>query len=276
MANYIEIDGRRIDFSEKVVMGILNVTPDSFFDGGAYNSEVALRSRIEQIIGEGAAIVDLGAYSTRPGAELVSVDEELKRLDPAMEIIRRYYPNTIVSIDTFRSQVASSINRCFGPVIVNDISGGTMDTNMFNFIVDSGLPYIMMHIQGTPETMQNNPSYCNVSEQVKEFFVERITHLNERGFSNLILDPGFGFGKSLEHNYTLLNQMNSLLALGFPILAGVSRKSMIYKVLGSTPQEALNGTTVLNTIALMRGASILRVHDVKEAVECIKLLKQLY
>lgn len=275
MANYIEIDGRRVDFSEKVVMGILNVTPDSFFDGGAYNSEVALRSRIEQIIGEGATIIDLGAYSTRPGAEQVSVDEELKRLDPAMELIRRYYPNAIVSIDTFRSQVASSINRCFGPVIVNDISGGTMDSNMFNYIVDSGLPYIMMHIQGTPQTMQENPYYDNVTEQVKEFFKERISHLDKQGYSNLILDPGFGFGKSLEHNYQLLNEMDSLLEMGFPILAGVSRKSMIYKVLDTTPHEALNGTTVLNTVALMRGASILRVHDVKEAVECIKIINNI-
>ncbi len=275
MENCIEIDGKKIDFSNKAVMGILNVTPDSFFDGGCYNSEVALRNRIDRILGEGAMIIDVGAYSTRPGAPAVSADEELKRLDVAMELIRRYHPNAIVSIDTFRSSVASAINRCFGPVIVNDISGGTMDSEMFNFVVESGLPYIMMHIQGTPETMQNNPRYDNVTAQVKEFFQERVSLLNERGFSNLILDPGFGFGKTIEHNYKLLNEMDSLLDLGFPILAGVSRKSMIYKLLGVTPNEALNGTTAVNTIALLRGASILRVHDVKEAVEAVRLVKQL-
>ena len=275
MANHIEIDGKSLDFSTCAVMGILNVTPDSFYDGGSYTSEVALRNRIDQILGEGAQIIDLGAYSTRPGAEHVSPDEELKRLDIPMEIIRRHYPNAIVSIDTFRSSVASAINRCFGPVIVNDISGGTMDSGMFDFVVESGLPYIMMHIQGTPETMQNNPVYENVTAQVKEFFAERISQLNERGFSNLILDPGFGFGKTVEHNYQLLNQMDSLHDLGYPILVGISRKSMIYKVLNSTPAEALNGTTVLNTIALMRGASILRVHDVKQAVEAVQLVGKL-
>ena len=275
MANHIEIDGKRVDFSTCAVMGILNVTPDSFYDGGSYTSEVALRNRIDQILGEGAQIIDLGAYSTRPGAEQVSPDEELKRLDIPMEIIRRYYPNAIVSIDTFRSSVASAINRCFGPIIVNDISGGTMDHGMFDFVVESGLPYIMMHIQGTPETMQNNPVYENVTLQVKEFFAERIKQLNDKGFSNLILDPGFGFGKNIEHNYQLLNEMDSLHELDYPILVGVSRKSMIYKVLDTTPAEALNGTTVLNTIALMRGASILRVHDVKQAVETVKLVGKL-
>ena len=275
MANHIEIDGKRVDFSTCAVMGILNVTPDSFYDGGSYTSEVALRNRIDQILGEGAQIIDLGAYSTRPGAEQVSPDEELKRLDIPMEIIRRYYPNVIVSIDTFRSSVASAINRCFGPVIVNDISGGTMDSGMFDFVVESGLPYIMMHIQGTPETMQNNPVYENVTLQVKEFFAERIKQLNDKGFSNLILDPGFGFGKTIEHNYQLLNEMDSLHELDYPILVGVSRKSMIYKVLNTTPAEALNGTTVLNTIALMRGASILRVHDVKQAVETVQLVGKL-
>lgn len=275
MVNCIEIDGKKIDFSNKVVMGILNVTPDSFFDGGCYSSEVALRNRIDQILGEGADIIDLGAYSTRPGAPDVSVDEELKRLDVAMELIRRYHPDAIVSIDTFRSSVASAINRCFGPVIVNDISGGTMDPDMFDFVAESGLPYIMMHIQGTPETMQDNPEYDDVTLQVKAFFQQRVSMLAERGFSNLILDPGFGFGKRIEHNYKLLNEMDSLIDLGFPILVGVSRKSMIYKVIGGAPADALNGTTVLNTIALLRGASILRVHDVRQAVETVRLVKEL-
>lgn len=275
MVNCIEIDGKKIDFSNKAVMGILNVTPDSFFDGGCYSSEVALRNRIDQILGEGADIIDLGAYSTRPGAPDVSVDEELKRLDVAMELIRRYHPDAIVSIDTFRSSVASAINRCFGPVIVNDISGGTMDPDMFDFVAESGLPYIMMHIQGTPETMQDNPEYDDVTLQVKAFFQQRVSMLAERGFSNLILDPGFGFGKRIEHNYKLLNEMDSLIALGFPILVGVSRKSMIYKVIGGAPADALNGTTVLNTIALLRGASILRVHDVRQAVETVRLVKEL-
>ncbi len=275
MVNCIEIDGKKIDFSNKAVMGILNVTPDSFFDGGCYSSEVALRNRIDQILGEDADIIDLGAYSTRPGAPDVSVDEELKRLDVAMELIRRYHPDAIVSIDTFRSSVASAINRCFGPVIVNDISGGTMDPDMFDFVAESGLPYIMMHIQGTPETMQDNPEYDDVTLQVKAFFQQRVSMLAERGFSNLILDPGFGFGKRIEHNYKLLNEMDSLIDLGFPILVGVSRKSMIYKVIGGAPADALNGTTVLNTIALLRGASILRVHDVRQAVETVRLVKEL-
>ncbi len=275
MENCIELDGKKIDFSNRAVMGILNVTPDSFFDGGCYLSEVELRSRIDRILGEGAMIIDVGAYSTRPGASAVSADEELKRLDVVMELIRRYHPNAIVSIDTFRASVASAINRCFGPVIVNDISGGTMDSKMFNFVVESGLPYIMMHIQGTPEIMQNDPRYDNVTAQVKEFFQERVSLLNEQGFSNLILDPGFGFGKSIEHNYQLLDEMDSLLEFELPLLVGVSRKSMIYKELGVTPNEALNGTTVLNTIALLRGASILRVHDVKEAVETVKLVSKL-
>lgn len=275
MVNCIEIDGKKIDFSNKAVMGILNVTPDSFFDGGCYSSEVALRNRIDQILGEGADIIDLGAYSTRPGAPDVSVDEELKRLDVAMELIRRYHPDAIVSIDTFRSSVASAINRCFGPVIVNDISGGTMDPDMFDFVAESGLPYIMMHIQGTPETMQDNPEYDDVTLQVKAFFQQRVSMLAERGFSNLILDPGFGFGKRIEHNYKLLNEMDSLIDLGFPILVGVSRKSMIYKIIGGAPADALNGTTVLNTIALLRGASILRVHDVRQAVETVRLVKEL-
>ena len=275
MANCIEIDGKKIDFSDRAVMGILNVTPDSFYDGGSYCSEVELRNRIDQILDEGASIIDVGAYSTRPGAPEVSAEEELKRLDLAMELIRRYHPEALVSIDTFRSSVASAINRCFGPVIVNDISGGTMDSEMFDFISNSGLPYIMMHIQGTPENMQNNPKYDNVTARVKEFFQERVSLLNERGFSNLILDPGFGFGKSIAHNYQLLNEMDSLLEFELPLLVGVSRKSMIYKVLGFTPNEALNGTTVLNTIALLRGASILRVHDVKEAVEAVRLVNKI-
>ena len=253
----------------------MDIAPDSFYDGGSYCSEVELRNRIDQILDEGASIIDVGAYSTRPGAPEVSAEEELKRLDLAMELIRRYHPEALVSIDTFRSSVASAINRCFGPVIVNDISGGTMDSAMFDFISNSGLPYIMMHIQGTPENMQNNPKYDNVTARVKEFFQERVSLLNERGFSNLILDPGFGFGKSIAHNYQLLNEMDSLLEFELPLLVGVSRKSMIYKVLGFTPNEALNGTTVLNTIALLRGASILRVHDVKVAVEAVRLVNKI-
>ena len=264
-----------LDLSIPVVMGILNVTPDSFYDGGKYTTETAVIRRIHQIVEEGAGIIDVGAYSTRPGAAFVDEQEELGRLSWAVELVRKYYPNLPVSIDTFRAGVAREIVSCLGEVIVNDISGGTLDENMFDFVAETGVPYIMMHIQGTPQTMQQNPVYEDVVREVRQFLTERIAVLNAKGFDNIILDPGFGFGKTLVHNYELMSGMDTYQDLGYPLLVGISRKTMIYKSLGGTAQDALNGTTVLNTIALLKGANILRVHDVKEAVETVRIVQQL-
>lgn len=264
-----------LDLSIPVVMGILNVTPDSFYDGGKYTTETAVIRRIHQIVEEGAGIIDVGAYSTRPGAAFVDEQEELGRLSWAVELVRKYYPNLPVSIDTFRAGVAREIVSCLGEVIVNDISGGTLDENMFDFVAETGVPYIMMHIQGTPQTMQQNPVYEDVVREVRQFLTERIAVLNAKGFDNIILDPGFGFGKTLVHNYELMSGMDTYQDLGYPLLVGISRKTMIYKLLGGTAQDALNGTTVLNTIALLKGANILRVHDVKEAVETVRIVQQL-
>ena len=264
-----------LDLSTPVVMGILNVTPDSFYDGGKYTTETAVIRRINQIVEEGAGIIDVGAYSTRPGAAFVDEQEELGRLSWAVELVRKYYPNLPVSIDTFRAGVAREIVSCLGEVIVNDISGGTLDENMFDFVAETGVPYIMMHIQGTPQTMQQNPVYEDVVREVRQFLTERIAMLNAKGFDNIIMDPGFGFGKTLAHNYELMSGMDTYQDLGYPLLVGISRKTMIYKLLGGTAQDALNGTTVLNTIALLKGANILRVHDVKEAVETVRIVQQL-
>lgn len=272
MIKMLNVGEQELDLSVPVVMGILNVTPDSFYDGGSYQSEMKIIGRIHQIVEEGAGIIDVGAYSSRPGADFVDEKEEIARLMPAVELIRKYFPSVFISIDTFRAKVAEEVNTCMGPVIVNDISGGTMDDRMFSYVAKAKIPYIMMHIQGTPATMQKNPVYKDIVGEVGRFFEERIASLGELGFRNIALDPGFGFGKTVEHNYELLKGMEVYTRLGFPILVGISRKSMIYKVLNETPAESLNGTTVLNTIALMKGADILRVHDVKEAVEAVKLV----
>ena len=258
-----------------VVMGILNVTPDSFYDGGRYLSEVKIVERIHQIMDEGADMIDVGAYSTRPGADYVDDREEIRRLLQAVELIRKHYPEAIVSIDTFRAKVAEEIVAAQGPVIVNDISGGTMDEGMFDYVTRTGVPYIMMHIQGTPQTMQKNPHYENIVKEVRKFLTDRIACLNAEGFDNIILDPGFGFGKTLAHNYELMNGLEHFQDLGYPLLVGISRKSMIYKLLGNSPAEALNGTAVLNTVSLLKGANILRVHDVREACEAVKIFKAL-
>lgn len=275
MEKVIKLGDKVIDFSVPLVMGILNVTQDSFYDGGKYISEARVIERIYQIMEEGADIIDVGAYSTRPGAAFVDEKEELARVSWAVELIRKYYPRAMVSVDTFRARVAEEVVACQGPVWVNDISGGTMDENMFNFIAKSGMPYILMHIQGTPQTMQKNPAYADVVEDIRIFFKERIGRLNMLGFDNIILDPGFGFGKTLEHNYELMGKMDSLMDFGYPLLVGISRKSMIYKLVGTTPGDALNGTTVLNTYALLKGAKILRVHDVKEAKEAVSIVCKL-
>ena len=272
MIKMLKVGGEVLDFSTPAVMGILNVTPDSFYDGGSYQSEAKIIGRIHQIVEEGGRIIDVGAYSSRPGAAAVSEKEEIGRLMPAVELIRKYYPHIPVSIDTFRAKVAKEVNTCMGTVIVNDISGGTMDETMFDYVAQARIPYVMMHIQGTPETMQKNPEYADVVKEIGQFFRERIARLEAAGFRQIILDPGFGFGKTLQHNYELLDGMETYKSFGYPLLAGISRKSMIYNLLGGTPADALNGTTVLNTISLLKGADILRVHDVKEAVEAVKIV----
>ena len=273
MVKQIEVGTERISLERPVVMGILNVTPDSFYDGGRYTSESQIINRIHEIVEQGAGIIDVGAYSTRPGAAFVDEQEELSRLSFAVELVRKYYLRVPVSIDTFRANVAREICRCLGDVIVNDISGGAMDDKMFETVAGLNVPYILMHIQGTPQTMQIAPHYDDVVCEVRQFLKDRVERLNALGFDKIILDQGFGFGKTLEHNYRLLAHMEEFLDLGYPLLVGISRKTMIWKLLEVTPQEALNGTTVLNTISLLKGAHILRVHDVREAVEAVRIVE---
>lgn len=276
MVKSIKIGDYELDLSSPAVMGILNVTPDSFYDGGKYISELQIIKRIDEIVEQGAGIIDVGAYSTRPGAAFVDEKEELSRLSFAVELIRKYHPRIPVSIDTFRANVAKEIFHCLGPLIVNDISGGTMDGKMFETIAEINQPYILTHIQGTPQTMQKNPHYEDVVDEVFGFLSDQVKRLNELGFDKIILDQGFGFGKTIAHNYELMDRMDVFLCLGYPLLVGISRKSMIWRYLHISPQEALNGTTVLNTIAVLKGAHILRVHDVREAVETVQLVKALH
>lgn len=265
---------RILDLSSPVVMGILNLTPDSFYDGGRLTSNTEILKKAEQMLVEGADIIDMGAVSTRPGSKAVSEEEELNRLFPIFKIIRNKFPDTIISIDTYRSKIAYELVQA-GADIINDISGGTFDPIMFDLIANTKVPYILMHLKGTPENMQNNPAYLDVTIEVKNFFKAQLNKLNKLGIKdNLVLDPGFGFGKNLDHNFQLLKELDQINQLGHPILVGISRKSMISKVLNTIPETALNGTTVLNTIALMNGANILRVHDVKEAKEAIGLIRK--
>ncbi|MDF1672380.1 MAG: dihydropteroate synthase [Vicingaceae bacterium] len=266
--------GISLNLDEPVIMGILNVTPDSFFDGGQNIENEAIIEKVNLMQLNGAKIIDIGGYSTRPNAQEVSEEEELKRVIPIIELISNQFPDLIISIDTFRSNVAKKAVDA-GADLINDISGGNLDSNMFKTVSELNVPYILMHIKGTPETMQNNPTYDNVVEEVKEYFTTKINELNDLGTTNIILDLGFGFGKTVEHNYQLLNAIKEFNSFGLPILTGISRKSMINKVIGTIPEEALNGTTVLNTIALLNGTKILRVHDVKEANECLKLVEKL-
>lgn len=265
-----------MDLSTPQVMGILNVTPDSFYEGSRMFSDEQIAQRTRQIVEEGASIIDLGAYSSRPGAEDVSAEEETARLERAMRIIRSIYPDVAVSVDTFRADVARRCITDFGADIINDISGGELDKNMFPTVAELNVPYILMHMRGTPQDMQQCTDYKDVTADVLRYFGEKVDRLHSMGVKDIILDPGFGFAKTLEQNYELLAKMEVLQVLGLPTLVGISRKSMIYKLLGTTPTEALNGTTVLNTIALQKGANILRVHDVKEAVEAVKITSQFH
>ncbi|MEW5846069.1 MAG: dihydropteroate synthase [Bacteroidota bacterium] len=269
----LQCNGKLITIEKPMVMGIINVTNDSFFSGSRFRFSNSIARRAKQIIDEGGQIIDVGACSTRPGAKPVSEQEELKRLDKALAAIRKRYPETIVSVDTFRATVAKWAVKEYRVDIINDISAGQMDSKMFETIAELNVPYILMHMQGTPENMQHNPTYENVIRELVLFFNDKIEKLKQLNVKDIIIDPGFGFGKTLEHNYTILKNLETFKLLELPILAGVSRKSMIYKPLSTKPEHALNGTTVLNTYAVIKGASILRVHDVKEAVETIKLVE---
>ena len=252
-------------------MGILNATPDSFYVGSRTQTERELAERAQQVLSEGGAIIDVGAYSTRPGAADVSAEEEWERLANALQVVRREAPEAILSVDTFRAEIARRCVETFGVSIINDISGGDADAQMFDTVAELRVPYVLMHCQGTPQTMQQSPSYKNVTAEVITDLSRKVRQLRQRGMRDVIIDPGFGFGKTLEHNYTLLRQLEDFRIFDLPLLIGISRKSMITKPLDITADEALNGTTTLNAFALMKGAHILRVHDVKAAVEVVKL-----
>jgi dihydropteroate synthase len=269
----INLRGRLLDLSVPKVMGILNVTPDSFFSSSRYMSEEGILHRAGQLIDDGADILDVGACSTRPGIELVSEEEELLRLRLALHLIRKRWPDMPVSVDTFRAKVAEAMVTEYGVDMINDISGGDLDPDMFRTVARLKVPYILMHMQGTPGTMQQNPHYDDLMTEICQFFSKRIDALRSLGMNDLILDPGFGFGKSLDHNYELLRRLSEFELFGLPVLVGLSRKSMIYKNLGTNPEQSLNGTSVLNALALAGGAHILRVHDVREALECVKLVQ---
>ena len=272
---YINANGRLMDISEPQVMGILNVTPDSFYAGSRSETEKDIIQRLHQIINEGASIIDIGGYSSRPNAEHISAEEEMNRLRNGLEIIRKHSPNAVVSVDTFRADVAKMCVEEYNVAIINDISAGQMDKEMFATIAQLGVPYIIMHMKGTPQDMQVSPQYDHFLKEIFYYFSEKVQKLRDLGVKDIIIDPGFGFGKTLEHNYELMNHLEEFSLFELPLLVGVSRKSMIYKLLGNTPEEALNGTTALHTIALLKGSNILRVHDVKEAVESIKIVQKM-
>ena len=255
-------------------MGILNLTPDSFFDGGKYKDEASILNQVEYMLNHGATFIDMGAYSSRPGAEHVPEDEVLKRMIPVINLILKKFPDTLISVDTFRCKVAAeSIEH--GAAMINDISAGNLDEAMFDTVANHQVPYIMMHMKGTPQSMQKQATYDNLINDLRYYFSEKIKETTSKKINDIIIDPGFGFAKTKGQNYTLLNHLDMFQTFGLPILIGLSRKSMIYKVLESSPQEALNGTTALHTVALLKGANIIRAHDVKEAVECVKLVTAL-
>ena len=272
---YINANGKLMDLSEPQVMGILNVTPDSFYAGSRGVTNGYILDRCQQILDEGASIIDIGAYSSRPNAQHISAEEEMSRLRTGLELIRKNHPEAIVSVDTFRADIARMCVEEYGVAIINDISAGNMDEQMFSTIARLGVPYIIMHMKGTPQNMQENPQYDHFLKEIFYYFSEKVQKLRDLGAKDIIIDPGFGFGKTIEHNYELMNHLEEFHLFELPILVGISRKSMIYKLLGSNPEEALNGTTALNTIALAKGAHILRVHDVKEAVECVKIVQKM-
>lgn len=268
----LNLRGRLLELREPQIMGILNVTPDSFFSESRTPDEEHIAQRVKQMMNDGADMIDIGGYSSRPGANDVSTEEEMNRLRRGLRIVRKLYPDVPVSVDTFRADVARMCIEEEGADIINDISGGMMDRQMFRTVAQLHVPYIMMHMQGTPDSMQLAPHYDNLRQEVMLYFAERIDRLCQMGVKDIIVDPGFGFGKTMEHNYELMAHLEDFHVFGLPLLVGISRKSMIYKLLGGTPQTSLNGTTVLNTIALTKGAHILRVHDVKEAAEAKRIV----
>lgn len=272
MTHTLNLRGRLLELREPQIMGILNVTPDSFYSDSRTPDEAHITDRVRQMMDEGADMIDIGGYSSRPGADDVTPEEEMDRLRRGLRIVRKLYPEVPVSVDTFRADVARMCIEEEGADIINDISGGMMDRQMFRTVARLGVPYILMHMQGTPDTMQVAPHYDNLRREVMLYFAERIDRLCQMGAKDIIVDPGFGFGKTLEHNYELMNHLEDFAVFNLPLLVGISRKSMIYKLTGGTPQTSLNGTTALNTISLVKGAHILRVHDVKAAAEA----KQIY
>lgn len=270
-AKYINVNGCLMDLEHPRVMGILNVTPDSFYAGSRKQSEEDILLRARQIIDEGGEIIDIGAYSSRPDAQNISTEEEAARLKKALTLLNREMPEAVISVDTFRADIAKMCVEEHGVAIINDISAGNMDDRMMPVVAKLGVPYVMMHMKGTPQDMQKNPEYDNVVKEVMYYFSEKVQKMRDLGAKDIIIDPGFGFGKTVEHNYILMDKLEEFRIFDLPILVGISRKSMIYRLLGNTPEDALNGTTVLNTISLMKGANILRVHDVKEACEAVKI-----
>lgn len=269
----INLRGKSTEINSTWVMGILNVTPDSFFSDSRYTKDKAIADRVEQIINEGAKIIDIGGYSSRPGAKDVTPEEEYQRLAHGLEIIKSIAPEAIISVDTFRAEVARRCKNDWDVDIINDISGGTLDEHMIDTVAELQIPYILMHMRGTPATMQQFTQYKDVTNDVINELSEKITLLRSKGINDIIVDPGFGFSKTLEQNYEMINNLEMFHSMNLPILVGISRKSMIYKALELTPETALNGTTVLNTIATLKGTHILRVHDVKEAVETVKIVQ---
>lgn len=271
----INCRGKLLEFSEPRIMGILNYTPDSFSDGGQFNMPSKALKHIDSMLQEGADIIDIGAVSSRPGSNLLSFEEEKTRLKPLLIEIQKEFPNQIFSLDTFRSKIAEWAVKEFNISIINDISAGELDKNMFKTIGELQVPYIMMHMQGTPTNMQKNPSYQNVTQELIQYFAKKIKELKSFSVHDVIIDPGFGFGKTIEHNYQLIKELNSFKIFNNPLLVGLSRKSMIQKALDIDASNALNGTTVLNTLAIEKGTNILRVHDVKEAKEIVKIYSNL-
>lgn len=275
MMHTLNLRGKLYSLCEPKIMGILNVTPDSFYAESRTSNEEHIAARVQQLMDDGADMIDIGGYSSRPGADDVSPEEEMNRLRRGLRVVRRLYPEVPISVDTFRADVARMCVEEEGADIINDISGGMMDRQMFRTVARLGVPYILMHMQGTPDTMQQAPHYDNLRREVMLYFAERIDRLCQMGAKDIIVDPGFGFGKTLEHNYELFHHLDDFNLFNLPLLVGISRKSMIYKLLGGTPPTSLNGTTVLNTIALMKGVHILRVHDVKEAVEAKRIVMKM-
>lgn len=271
----INIKGQLLDFSTPWVMGILNVTPDSFYEGSRKQSEEQIITRVQQIIDEGGTVIDIGAQSSNPKSEFLSPQVEIERLDFALKIINKHFPNTILSVDTFYADVARFAVEEHGVAIVNDVSGGNLDKEMFTTVAKLNVPYILMHMRGTPQTMQELTQYKDLVQDIFYYFSEKVAQLNHLGVNDIIIDPGFGFSKTVDQNYELMASLRGFSIFDLPLLVGISRKSMIYKLLDTSPTESLNGTTALNTFALLNGANILRVHDVKEAVEAVRITRKL-